>query len=79
MLIIFVIIYLDSLGETCSCAASIMFKVEAAVRIGLTSAAYTSEACRYRAHVLIILVIFTFKLTSSFHANVANSDDIVGN
>ena len=49
---------------------AVMFKVEAAVRIGLTSAACTSEACRYLVNSHIIL----------FHLLIANDvrnpDDI---
>ncbi|KXJ11481.1 hypothetical protein AC249_AIPGENE106 [Exaiptasia diaphana] len=37
------------LGETCSHAASIMFKVETAVKMGLTTDACTSKACRWNA------------------------------
>lgn len=35
-----------SLGKTCSHVAAVMFKVEAAIRIGITSAACTSEVKR---------------------------------
>lgn len=37
------------MGETCSHAASIVFKLEAAVKMGLTTAACTSKACRWNA------------------------------
>lgn len=47
----------------CSHVTAVMFKVEAAVRIGLTSAACTSEACRY------LFINFLFKLLSVLVSN----------
>ncbi|XP_046576305.1 uncharacterized protein LOC124284273 [Haliotis rubra] len=37
------------LGEVCSHVAALLFKVDAAVRAGLTSKACTSEACKWNA------------------------------
>ena len=40
------------LGETCSHIAAMLFKLEAAVRLGYTSSSCTSEACQWNATFL---------------------------
>ena len=37
------------LGETCSHIAAVLFKIEAAVRLGYTSVACTDEPCQWNA------------------------------
>lgn len=52
------------LGEVCSHAASILFKIEVAVKLGLTTTSSTSEACQwnktFREKVSFLLVIILF-------------------
>ena len=38
-----------SLGETCSHIAAVLFKIEAALRLGYTSVACTDEPCQWNA------------------------------
>ena len=40
-------LFVSSLGETCSHVAAVLFKVEAAVRLGLTSKACNDVPCQW--------------------------------
>ena len=57
------------LGEVCSHAAALLFKVEAAVKLGLTTASSTSEACAwnrtYREKIDPIPLVGCFTLTKT--------------
>ena len=74
--------YMADLGESCMHIAAVLFKIEAAVRLGYTSSAPTDEPCQKVAASVVVLQgtsegeTETFEEHVSRHATAAIPDGI---